>query len=266
MRRTVMVTGANGVIGKAIAWRLAETQEFTVVLACRDGSRGKQALAEIREGTGWSDLRLELVDLSLLSSILELRKRWQGDLHVLVNNAGATPRRRLETAEGLEMQFATNVMGYFWMTREFASVLDQCAPARVINVASYWAGGLDLSDLQFQRRRYDNNDAYRQSKQANRMLTVAFAQELKDREITVNACHPGDVPSKLASDLGFGGHQTATEAAETPVFLSVDPSVAGITGRYFARQSESACPFGADSRAVASLMEACEKIDREVRG
>ena len=53
------------------------------------------------------------------------------------------------------------------------------APARVVNVASYWAGGLDLEDLEFKRRRYDNDAAYRQSKQADRMLTVAFAERLR---------------------------------------------------------------------------------------
>jgi retinol dehydrogenase 12 len=42
-------------------------------------------------------------------------------------------------------------------------ILKASAPARVVNVASYWAGGLDLNDLEFTRRSYDNDQAYRYS-------------------------------------------------------------------------------------------------------
>jgi len=62
---------------------------------------------------------------------------------------------------------------------------------------------LDLQDLEFQRRPYDNDAAYRQSKQADRMLTVAFADRLKDAGVTVNACHPGDVASTLSHSPGL---------------------------------------------------------------
>ena len=65
------------------------------------------------------------------------------------------------------------------MTQAFGEVLKESAPARVINVASYWAGDLDVDDLEFKRRRYNNGTAYRQSKQANRMLTAAFAERFK---------------------------------------------------------------------------------------
>ena len=125
-----------------------------------------------------------------------------------VNNAATTPRRREETPEGIELQFATNVLGYFWMMTAFRGHLVDSAPARVVNVASYWAGGLDLGDLEFERRRYDNDAAYRQSKQADRMLSVAFAERLRDAGVTANACHPEDVVSTLSRNLGFGGHET----------------------------------------------------------
>ena len=152
-RRTqvAVVTGATGAIGKAIARQLAE-QEYEVVLAVRNESKAQQAVADIQQTTGNSRVRYELVDLARQASIQALAARWAGPLHVLVNNAGATPRRREETPEGIEMQFATNVLGYFWMVRAFTGTLEQSAPARVVNVASYWAGRLDLSDLEFDRR------------------------------------------------------------------------------------------------------------------
>lgn len=115
-----------------------------------------------------------LADLSVKSSIQQLANNWERPLHVLINNAAVTPRTREETNEGIELQWATNVLGYFWMINCFTSFLKMAAPARVVNVASYWAGDLDISDLECKRRRYDNDMIYRQSKQANRMLTIVL--------------------------------------------------------------------------------------------
>lgn len=180
-----------------------------------------------------------------------------GPLHILINNAAASPRQRQETPEGIEVQFATNVLGYFWMPQLFSDHLKASAPTRVINVASYWAGDLDLKDLEFKRRRYDKGTAYRQSKQANRMLTVAFAQRLKPYTITVNACHPGDVNSRLSNDLGFGGHTSPDDGADTPVWLATDPVGQRETGKYFEQQHETRCKFGEDTAAVEALYAAC---------
>ena len=254
--QVALVTGATGAIGQAIARQLAE-QEFAVVLVGRNESKARRAVDEIQRATGNSKVRYELVDLSRQASIQALAERWQGPLHVLVNNAGATPRSRQETPEGIEMQFATNVLGYFWMIQAFTETLKQSAPARVVNVASYWAGGLDLSDLEFKRRGYSNGAAYRQSKQANRMLTVAFAERLNPGGITVNACHPGDVNSTLSNSLGFGGHQSADSGAETPVWLAVGETGGQYTGKYFEHQRDVSCVFGRDPEAVEALHTAC---------
>jgi NAD(P)-dependent dehydrogenase (short-subunit alcohol dehydrogenase family) len=177
---------------------------------------------------------------------------------VLINVACATPHTRLETPEGIELQFATNVLGYFWMTQAFTDYLIQSAPARVVNVASYWAGDLDLKDLEFKRRRYHNGQAYRQSKQANRMLTVAFARRLEPFGVSVNACHPGDVHSKLSSDLGFGGSESPDQGADTPVWLATSPIGQTETGKYFEHRREVRDRFAQDQEKVEALYRACE--------
>jgi NAD(P)-dependent dehydrogenase (short-subunit alcohol dehydrogenase family) len=212
---------------------------------------------DIVQATGNSQVRYEVVNVSRRASIQALAERWQGPLHVLVNNAAVTPRRRTETMEGIELQFATNVLGYVWMTQAFAEPLRRSAPARVVNVASYWAGDLNLDDLEFKRRRYRNNTAYRQSKQANRMLTVAFAEELRPHGISVNACHPGDVHSTLSNNLGFGGTETPEQGARTPVWLATEPTGQEETGKYFEHRREVRCRFGADAQAVERLYEMC---------
>lgn len=255
--RVALVTGATGAIGRAIARQLAARREFEVVLASRNEAKAANAVKEIGTATGNRNVRYEVVDVSRRPSVEALAARWHGPLHVLVNNAAVTPRRRQETPEGIEVQWATNALGYFWMTQVFTEQLKRSAPARVVNVASYWAGDLDLTDLEFRRRPYNNHEAYRQSKQANRMLTVAFAERLKASGVTVNACHPGDVRSAVSGNLGFGGSQTPEEGARTPVWLATDPAGGRVTGRYFEYGKDVPCPFGSDRAAVEELYRAC---------
>jgi retinol dehydrogenase-12 len=255
--RVAIVTGATGAIGKAIAQGVAGKDGYEVVLVARDENKAQRTARDIVQATGNGRVRYELVDVSRRASIQALAKRWRSPLHVLVNNAAVTPRRHYKTLEGIELQFATNVLGYVWMTQAFTEHLRRSAPARVVNVASYWAGDLDLDDLEFKRRRYRNNTAYRQSKQANRMLTVAFAERLKPYGISVNACHPGDVNSALSNNLGFGGTETPEQGARTPVWLATNPIGQQETGKYFEHMHEVRCRFGEDKTGVERLYEAC---------
>jgi NAD(P)-dependent dehydrogenase (short-subunit alcohol dehydrogenase family) len=255
--RVAIVTGATGAIGEAIARQLALQPGYKVVLVCRNREKAERAVRGIIHTTGNTRVQFELADVSRHASVRALAERWAGPLHVLVNNAGITPRRRQETPEGIEIQFATNVLGYFWMIQALCEILKQSAPGRVVNVASYWAGDLDLSDLEFRRRRYSNSEAYRQSKQANRMLTVASSERLKSYGVSVNACHPGDVSSTLSNNLGFAGHASPDEAAETPVWLATSPVGQKVTGGFFEHRHQVRDPFAADHRAIEALYAAC---------
>ena len=252
--QVALVTGATGAIGKAIARQIAADPAYEVVLIARNERKARETAGEITRATGNPRVRYELVDLSRRAAIYALAERWRGRAQVLVNNAAATPPARQETPEGIEVQFATNVLGYFWMTRAFESILSDSTPARVVNVASYYAGDLELDDLEFERRRYDNRRAYRQSKQANRMLTVAFSERLAMDGIAVNACHPGDVNSKLSNDLGFGGHESPDRGAETPAWLATSPVGWENSGKYFEHRRESRCRFSTDRVAIVEVV------------
>ena len=161
--------------------------------------------------------------------------------------------------------FSTNVLGYFRMTQAFLGVLKASAPARVVDVASYWAGGLDIQDLEFKRRRYNNSTAYRQSKQANRMLAAAWSRRLEPMGITINSCHPGDVNSTLSNNLGFWGSQTPNQGAETPVWLATSPTIEGITGKYFENLKEERCRFSTDTRETETHLKFAVIIRRKYR-
>jgi NAD(P)-dependent dehydrogenase (short-subunit alcohol dehydrogenase family) len=256
--RNVIVTGATGAIGWAVARQIVGLDGFHVVLAARDALKAELAFQRIHEAAGCIDMTYELVDLSRPGSVRAFAARWDKPLYALVNNAVTAPRQRMETPEGLELQFATNVLGYFWMTSLFKRHLMAGSPSRVVNVASNYAGGLDLDDLEFRRRKYENHTAYRQSKQANRMLTAAFASLYDADGITVNACHPGVVNSQLTIDMGTRGPDSPDQGADTPVWLASSPEVSGRTGKYFVNRRERADRFMENHEDIERLYSICD--------
>ena len=255
-QKNAIVTGAYGAIGMAIATGIA-ANGFRVTLVGRDKTRLESARSAIMQRSANPEIFFEVADLSLHEEILGFSRRWRDQLYMLVNNAATAPRKRTETSEGIEVQWATNVLGYFWMMKYFQPFMEGQSDARMVNVASYWAGGMDLRDPEFKTRPYNNDAAYRQAKQANRMLTVAFAERLKSKGITVNACHPGDVNSKLSNAFGFGGSESPEQGAATPLYLSLSVEVKGVTGKYYEHLKPVACPFSLDHQEIERLFEVC---------
>jgi NAD(P)-dependent dehydrogenase (short-subunit alcohol dehydrogenase family) len=253
-----LVTGATGAIGRAIAAGLAALSNTELIVVGRDPGRLRQLVADLSSEAGHARIRGELVDLSSHESIVALAGRLDGPLDVLVNNAAIAPPRRQVTDRGIELVFATNVLGYVWMTKELLPALRRTERARVVNVASYWAGDLDLEDLEFKRRVYDNDLAYRQSKQANRMLTAAWSARLRIDGISVNSCHPGDVNSRLSNDLGFGGSESPADGAATPLLLATSLDVESVTGGYFEHGRKATCQFSSDPTKLDRLAQICD--------
>ncbi|TSA24753.1 MAG: SDR family NAD(P)-dependent oxidoreductase [Bacteroidetes bacterium] len=256
MTRKAVVTGAYGAIGKAIVQGIAG-YGLEVILAGRDEGKLQRTVSAIRKRLPDALLGYAALDLSREKEIREFSEAWEGPLHVLVNNVATCPRARTETPEGIEMQWAANVLGYYWMILSFAPHMKEQPDARIVNVASYWAGGLNFGDLEFTSRYYDNDTAYRQSKQANRMLSAGFAKRLQSDGIKVNVCHPGDVISKVSSDLGYGGSETPEQGADTPVWLATSAEVENLNGHYFEHREKRPCPFMSDTRGVERLLEVC---------
>jgi NAD(P)-dependent dehydrogenase (short-subunit alcohol dehydrogenase family) len=92
------------------------------------------------------------------------------------------------------------------------------------------------------------------------MLSVAFAERLKSKGITVNSCHPGDVNSKLSNAFGFGGSESPEEGAATPLYLSLTQEVAGTTGKYFEHLKQVPCQFSDDQPGITKLYDLCNQI------
>ena len=270
--RTALVTGATGVIGKAIVEGLSHAGGIQVVPTGRNAEK----LSTLYPSPSDRILPPRVLDQGSKESILTLAAQWKYPLHILVINATATPKRREQTIEGIETQWAVNVLGYHRLIRAFAPILFRSSqemgePSRIVVVASCWAGDLDLTDPEFKHRRYDNGVAYRQSKQAERMLSYAWGLRLQEQYgaipdgpfkgcsyITVNACHPGEVNTPLSNSLGFGGHESPEEGADTPVWVATAKDLAAVTGGWFTYRNRSVCRFASDTTAVQKLFELVE--------
>jgi NAD(P)-dependent dehydrogenase (short-subunit alcohol dehydrogenase family) len=255
-KQVALVTGGTGAIGNAIARNLA-SMDYEVVVLARNNSKSEKMVEQIKNNTGNPSVRFITGDITKFKEIQALARNWIGRLDILINNAAVTPLKRKENEEGIELQFATNVLGYFRMTLEFQGILASYSPGRIIDIASYWAGGLEIDDLEFNRRRYTNGAAYRQSKQANRMLVAAWADRLASKGISINACHPGDVNSTLSNNLGFGGFQTPDQGAETPIWLATTKTGGDATGKYFEDKRQKPDPFTKDQNLTEKLFKLC---------
>jgi NAD(P)-dependent dehydrogenase (short-subunit alcohol dehydrogenase family) len=194
--RTVIVTGANSGIGLVTARELARVGAH-VVLAVRDEERGRTAAETIK-----GSCEVRRLDLADLASVRAFATAWTGDLDVLINNAGvmAVPKQR--SADGFELQLATNHLGHFALT----NLLLPSTVDRVVTVASnaHRMGHIALDDLNFERRRYSAWGAYGQSKLANLLFTLELERRLTAAGSPVRAvaAHPGFAATNLQSHSG----------------------------------------------------------------
>jgi NAD(P)-dependent dehydrogenase (short-subunit alcohol dehydrogenase family) len=268
--RICLVTGATSGIGREIARGLA-LKRAHVVVAARDLERGRRVAEELSDDTANPQVEAVLLDVADQRSVRrfaeDFTKRFE-KLHALVACAGVYAPRRETTADGIELTWATNVLGYYLPAVLLADALAAGAPSRIVHVSSLSASGLDLSDVQFERRSYDAFGAYRASKQAGRMLTWALAGRLRARGVTANAMHPGYVRTSLIRGGAFGFlfnlggaliARSPERGAETAVWLASSPAVEGDTAGYYADRKEKRCRFH-DEEREDRLWALCEKM------
>ena len=270
--KTVLITGPTSGIGLEIARQLAEAGT-RLLLACRDEVKGLVVADELRRGHSHCRCEVLTVDMARPDSVRALAGRVRQiapRLDVLVNNAGLNRRTRQQTPDGIELTLATNVLGPYLLSLELLDLLRASAPARIVNVASTFAGGLDLDDLQFTRRPYDGRAAYSQSKACNRLLSWALARRLEGSGATVNAMAPGLVQTGLFRDtplparlmirlagLCFG--RSVRQGADTAVWLAASPAVEGRSGGFYRRRLEIPCEFR-DPEREERLWAECARL------
>ena len=271
--KRVVITGPTSGIGKEIAVQLAALGT-ELILGCRDLKKGKQTAKEITNVTSSADVVVMQIDTSSQLSIREFAREFRQKyrrLDVLVNNAGGNRGTlpKVNSTDGIELTFATNVLGYFLLTQELLGLLKKSAPARIVNVASTYASDLDLDDLQFERRPFESFKAYAQSKACDRMLTWALTRRLEGSGFTVNAMAPGliaetglyrNAPSELVGRLRqYGGGRTSEDGADTAVWLASSPDVEGVSGKFYEDREVIRCEFR-NKKAEEKLWGICEEL------
>jgi NAD(P)-dependent dehydrogenase (short-subunit alcohol dehydrogenase family) len=243
-----VVTGSNSGIGKETALGLARLGT-TVVMVCRDQSKGEAAQREIKQKSGNPSVDLLIANLSSQYSIRQLAQavkvRYQ-EVHILVNNAGMiNSRHRTVTIDGIEKTFAVNHLAPFLLTNLLLDHLKASAPARIVTVASSAQNAINFDDLQHEKR-YNVWEVYGQSKLATILFTYELARRLEGSGVTANCLHPGVVSTNLAHDLHPLLQAMARllftspeKGAQNSIYVASSPEVEGKSGKYFVNQREA---------------------------
>jgi NAD(P)-dependent dehydrogenase (short-subunit alcohol dehydrogenase family) len=295
--KRVLITGANSGIGYHTALKLAR-KGAQVILACRDRQRGEVALARLDEDSPSAHTELAILDLASLASVRSFAEKelaQRRPLHVLINNAGVmAPPKRLETADGFELQFGTNVLGHFALTALLMPALALAAESaerpRIVTIASiaHKRGQINFDDLQ-STKGYGPMRAYQQSKLADLMFAFELDRRLRaaNSRVMSLAAHPGVASTNLFQTgdrssvektvRNLVGHvigialNTDAEGALPTLYAATSP--AAEEGGYYGPQGfqemrgddvgpAKITPQARDIAAAARLWQTCEDLTR----
>jgi NAD(P)-dependent dehydrogenase (short-subunit alcohol dehydrogenase family) len=250
--KTVLITGADGDIGRNTTKGIAE-KGAQIIMACIDLEQAKPVLDEIVKETNNDNIELMQLDLSSQSNINKFAKNFTEKyscLDVLINNAGVFSLKRFETEDALERTIGINYFGHFLLTNLLLPVLKKADEARIINVSSdsYKQSKFDLNNLQTDIK-YTGLKAYTASKLALILFTQELAEQLSDKNISVNALHPGHVSTELWNMWERPKWYQSLilrilnmflispeEGAQTSIHLATSDEVQNITGKYFSKK------------------------------
>jgi NAD(P)-dependent dehydrogenase (short-subunit alcohol dehydrogenase family) len=259
-----VITGTTHGIGRVTSRELARAGK-TVVMLCRDVTAASAVRSDIMRQVPRARVEVVRCDLASLASVREAAavvRRDYPPLGLLINNAGMASTRHRTSVDGFELTFATNHLGPFLLTALLSDHLDR--PARIVTVASriHYRGRLDLAAVRDARARYGATAAYARSKLANVMHTFALARRMAGTGVSVNCLHPGVVATNLLprwlrviKPLLTRVMFDAERGARTTLYLALDQSVAGVTGRYFDEHQlpRAASPLANDVELQESL-------------
>jgi NAD(P)-dependent dehydrogenase (short-subunit alcohol dehydrogenase family) len=270
--RACVVTGSTRGIGRATAEEFAR-EGARVILVARSEARGRAAAAEIIAGTGNTDVRLLVGDLSSQSSVRTLGTEFAqhyGRLDVLVNAAGVFVKDRQVTPDGFELMFATNQLGPFLLTLLLLPQLKAAGAARLVTVTAPSTVSPRFDDLQGERR-FSPLHAFGASKAANLLFTFALARRLEGTGVTVNAYHPGIVRTSLMKDaplpmramtslLNHIRGQKPEDVAPGIVDAATSAVFKDTNGKLIHRGQVVRAPFEDDIDTQERLFRACEDL------
>ncbi len=199
---TVVITGSNSGIGKVAAKRFA-AEGYHVVMACRNIEKSSKAHKEVIDASKNENVDLMKLDVSSFESIRLFSseyKRKNKKLDILIHNAGYFNHGEKVyqfSPDNIELTFATNTFGPFFMTQLLKDFLTRSDDPRILtasttNIKHFYdpRRAIELDNLHGEfkdSRPYNVYKLYGDSKMALLMLTFKMAEEYQSDGIKVNA-------------------------------------------------------------------------------
>ena len=286
--KIILVTGATSGIGFQTALALAK-MGAQVIITGRSQKTAEEAVANIKSASGNTRVDFLLANLSARKNVRALAEQFKAQyerLDVLINNAGLAASQKELTEDGLESNFAMNVVSPFLLTNLLMDSLKSSPSPRVIMLM----GGdvpakLDMDNLQSEKS-FDGLNTYSQTKLAMMVLMYEFAQ--REKGMTINVCYPGQASTNMTRSVTSemlpramrwmfpifkllvreDGGKSAAKAARSSVYLASSPEVEGVTGKYFDTNCKEAAwsPAVMDDDMRKTLWEQVEQITKRQSG
>jgi len=245
--KVCVISGTTSGVGYQAAKRLAQGGAHLVMIN-RNKEKGQKIQAELAEKFG-VEVDLFIADFQKLAEV-QRAAREIGDkyprIHVLINNAGVFNKRRRRTPDGHEMTFGVIHLASFLLSKLLIDNLKHGAPARVLFISSeaHRFGGFSIKDPNWHKRPYVGLLAYGGAKIAQIHTGRVFAERFKDSGVTFNIIHPGAVRTNIGMNNGFLYRiysryilrwflKDPASSGEAIYYLAADPSLEGVTGRFF---------------------------------
>ncbi|KAH9959426.1 NAD-binding protein [Russula dissimulans] len=291
--KIVIVTGGNGGIGKETA-RVLLSKGAKVYIATRSEEKSQAAIEELQRETGKESiffLKLDLADLPSIKAAAEQFMGKESELHTLYNNGGvmSTPIDKV-TSQGHDMQFGTNVLGHFYLTKLFLPVLSATAKkspsgtVRVVNVSSIghylgapegirWSTLGPGNDSLAARKKLGTARLYGQSKFGNILFSNELARQQGDNDIVSISLHPGTIDTDLARYAGSliqrAGRlitYSVSYGAITSLYAGTAPAAGELNGKYLTAWARVSLPNqkALDAELGKKLWEWCEEQVKDI--
>ncbi|CAM8909895.1 hypothetical protein QQ045_032772 [Rhodiola kirilowii] len=253
---TAIVTGGASGIGLETA-RVLALRGAHVIIAARNLNAANEAKQVILKDVDNARVDVLKLDLSSLKSVKEFGKQFDAlglPLNILINNAGVMFCPFQLSEDGIEMQFATNHLGHFYLTNLLLEKMKQTARAtgiqgRIVNLSSILHRNSYEEGIRFDKINdelsYHDKKAYGQSKLANLLHANELSRRLQAEgaNITVNSVHPGLIMtnlmrhsvlySRIMHFLTWLLWKNVPQGAATTCYAALHPSLKGVTGKYF---------------------------------
>ena len=188
-KKIAYVTGGMGGIGTSICQRLAQ-DGYTVVAGCGPNSPRKDRWLSEQKALGFDFIASEgnVSDWDSTKAAFDKVKAEVGEIDVLVNNAGITKdgQFRRMSIDDWKAVIDTNLNSLFFVTKQVVDGMLDRGWGRIIN----------LSSMNGQRGQFGQTN-YSTAKAGMHGFTMALAQEVASKGVTVNTVSPGYVGTEM---------------------------------------------------------------------